>query len=47
MMKRLLLILLTAASFININAQGTQGNITKWFHLSSEDGYNGIGGDKA
>ncbi len=47
MMKRLLLILLTAASFININAQGTQGNITNWFHLSSEDGYNGIGSDKA
>lgn len=46
-MKRLLLILLTAASFININAQGTQGNITNWFHLSSEDGYNGIGSDKA
>ena len=47
MMKRLLLILLTVASFININAQGTQGNITNWFHLSSEDGYNGIGSDKA
>ncbi len=46
-MKRLLLILLTVASFININAQGTQGNITNWFHLSSEDGYNGIGSDKA